>query len=149
MDGDGQNVATDIRAIADLLRSQPDGPTPLVAGIRPYRKDTVSRRIATRIANPIRRWALRDDCPDSGCGIKGYARSAFLRLPVFEGMHRFLPALFRHYGHPLIFRPVTHRARRHGDSKYTNWRRALVGIVDLLGVVWLRKRTTVPTVDGD
>ena len=148
MDGDGQNLADDIRAIADQALAHGSGPPPLIAGIRTRRLDTLSRRIATRIANPIRRWALRDDCPDSGCGIKAYRRDAFLRLPVFEGMHRFLPALFRLYGHPLVFRPVAHRAREHGQSKYTNWRRALVGIVDLLGVVWLRQRTHVPQVDG-
>lgn len=149
MDGDGQNIATDIRAIADRIGAIADRPSPLVAGIRKYRKDTIWRRIATKIANPIRRRLLRDDCPDSGCGIKAFRRDAFLRLPIFEGMHRFLPALFGLYGHPLICHPVDHRERRHGSSKYTNLGRAVVGVFDLMGVIWLRKRTRMAAVDGD
>ena len=141
MDADGQNVGADIRAIADRVAGLADRPSPLIAGIRVDRQDTLSRRVASKIANPIRRLALGDDCPDSGCGVKAYRRDAFLRLPVFEGMHRFLPALFRLYGHPLELRPISHRARAAGVSKYSNWRRGLVGIVDLLGVVWLRGRT--------
>ena len=143
MDADGQNVGTDIRAIADRVAGWDGRPSPLVAGIRVNRQDTLSRRVASKIANPIRRLALGDDCPDSGCGVKAYRRDAFLRLPVFEGMHRFLPALFRLYGHPLELRPVSHRTRAAGISKYSNWRRALVGIVDLLGVLWLRRRTNL------
>ena len=149
MDGDGQNIAADIRGIADRLPALVDRPSPLVAGIRRYRRDTLSRRIATRIANPIRRRLLSDDCPDSGCGIKAFRRDAFLRLPVFEGMHRFLPALFGSQGHPLICHPVDHRERRHGRSKYTNLGRAVAGIFDLLGVIWLRGRTRLTAVDGD
>ncbi len=149
MDGDGQNIATDIRAIADQLPGLTQAPSPLVAGIRKYRKDTVWRRIATKIANPLRRRMLRDDCPDSGCGIKAFRRDAFLRLPIFEGMHRFLPALFRLYGHPLICHPVDHRERRHGGSKYTNLGRAVAGTFDLMGVIWLRKRTRQAVTDGD
>ena len=149
MDGDGQNVAADIRAIADRLPGLADRPSALVAGIRRHRQDTLSRRIATRIANPIRRRLLRDDCPDSGCGIKAFRRGAFLRLPVFEGMHRFLPALFRFYGHPLICHPVDHRGRQHGRSKYTNLGRAVAGFFDLLGVIWLRRRTRLTTVEAE
>ncbi len=149
MDGDGQNIAADIRAIAERLPGLTDRPSPLVAGIRQVRRDTIWRRIATRIANPIRRGLLRDECPDSGCGIKAYRRDAFLRLPIFEGMHRFLPALFQLYGHPLICHPVGHRERRHGGSKYTNLGRAIAGIFDLLGVLWLRRQTRLTAVDGD
>jgi dolichol-phosphate mannosyltransferase len=151
MDADGQNVAADIRAIADRVAglADEDRPSPLIAGIRVDRKDTASRRVASKIANPIRRAALGDDCPDSGCGVKAYRRDAFLRLPVFEGMHRFLPALFKLYGHPLEMRPIAHRPRSAGVSKYSNWRRALVGAVDLLGVLWLRRRTARTEVAGD
>lgn len=149
MDADGQNVAADIRAIADQVAALEDGRSPLIAGIRVDRKDTASRRVASKIANPIRRAALGDDCPDSGCGVKAYRRDAFLRLPVFEGLHRFLPALFKLYGHPLEMRPVSHRPRSGGVSKYSNWRRALVGVVDLLGVLWLRRRTRLTEVAGD
>lgn len=143
MDADGQNVAADIRAIADRVVGLDARPSPLIAGIRTNRRDTLSRRVASKIANPVRQWALGDACPDSGCGVKAYRRDAFLRLPVFEGMHRFLPPLFNLYGHPLELQPIGHRPRHAGSSKYTNWRRALVGIVDLLGVLWLRRRTAV------
>jgi dolichol-phosphate mannosyltransferase len=149
MDADGQNVAADIRAIADRVAGLTERPSPLIAGIRVDRKDTASRRVASKIANPVRRAALGDDCPDSGCGVKAYRRDAFLRLPVFEGMHRFLPALFKLYGHPLEMRPIAHRPRSGGVSKYSNWRRALVGVVDLLGVLWLRRRTGLTEIAGD
>ena len=149
MDADGQNVGRDIRAIADRVAGLDDRPSPLIAGIRVDRQDTLSRRLASKVANPIRRLTLGDDCPDSGCGVKAYRRDVFLRLPVFEGMHRFLPALFRLYGHPLELRPVSHRSRAAGISKYTNWRRAVVGIFDLLGVLWLRMRTKVVETRGD
>jgi dolichol-phosphate mannosyltransferase len=76
--------------------------------------------------------------------MKVFRRADFLMLPVFEGMHRFLPALFQKYGHPLVCQPVSHRPRLLGQSKYTNFGRALVGIADLAGVIWLRARTHVP-----
>ena len=117
------------------------------------RDDPVSRLIATRIANGIRASLLGDHCPDTGCGVKVFRREDFLLLPCFEGMHRFLPALFQRYGHPLINHPVRHRARLKGVSKYTNWGRALVGVFDLMGVAWLVRRTQAPRVsieaDGD
>ena len=115
-----------------------------MAGVRVRRNDPASRLVATRIANGLRRAVLNDDCPDTGCGLKVFRREDFLMLPVFEGMHRFLPALFARYGHPLINREVSHRPRTAGKSKYTNWGRALVGVVDLLGVIWLTRRTRVP-----
>ena len=149
MDGDGQNLASDIRTIADRVAALSDRPSPLLAGVRVDRQDTRSRLIASRIANPIRRWALGDDCPDSGCGVKAYRRDAFLLLPTFEGMHRFLPALFKLYGHPVVLHPIAHRARLGGVSKYSNWRRAFVGVFDLIGVLWLRRRTRLPAVEGD
>ena len=143
MDGDGQNDPQDV---AEMLRAAwcAEGPAPLVAGVRVHRNDPRSRLIATRIANGFRQAVLHDHCPDTGCGLKVFRREDFLLLPVFEGMHRFLPALFARYGHPLINREVGHRARLKGVSKYTNWGRALVGIVDLLGVIWLTRRTHPP-----
>ena len=76
--------------------------------------------------------------------MKVFARDAFLLLPCFEGMHRFFPALFQRYGHPLINHPVKHRPRAAGSSKYTNIGRAFVGIFDMMGVIWLTRRTTAP-----
>ena len=103
-----------------------------------------SRRFATKFANGLRQALLHDNCPDTACGLKAFRRDTFLRLPVFEGMHRFLPALFQTYGHPLICCPVNHRPRLAGVSKYTNFGRAVVGLADLLGVIWLRRRTRLP-----
>ena len=143
LDGDGQNDPADL---PDMLRvaAAAVGPSPLVAGVRVRRNDPVSRLIATRIANGFRSAVLGDQCPDTGCGVKVFDRDSFLLLPCFEGMHRFLPALFLKYGHPIINHPVQHRARLKGVSKYTNWGRALVGIFDMMGVIWLTRRTTAP-----
>ncbi|MBX7249889.1 MAG: glycosyltransferase family 2 protein [Caulobacteraceae bacterium] len=150
MDGDGQNDPLDIVQMAQLAWSvDPAAASPLVAGVRRRREDPWSRKVATRIGNGIRQALLRDGCPDTGCGLKLFERGAFLRLPVFEGMHRFFPALFARYGHPLILHDVRHRPRAAGASKYTNWGRALVGVGDLLGVAWLRSRTRAPAVLGE
>ncbi|MDX2234190.1 MAG: glycosyltransferase [Hyphomonadaceae bacterium] len=142
MDGDGQNDPIDIVKMLDLALAA--GGSPLVAGVRRRRNDPLSRLVATRIANGIRQAILNDGCPDTGCGLKLFEREKFLLLPVFEGQHRFLPALFKTYGHPLILHDVNHRARSAGVSKYSNIGRALVGIVDMAGVVWLRARTRAP-----
>ncbi len=143
MDGDGQNDPRDVVAMLQAAWAAP-GIAPLVAGVRVRRNDPRSRLVATRVANGFRQAVLQDHCPDTGCGLKVFRRQDFLLLPVFEGMHRFLPALFARYGHPLINREVGHRARTAGKSKYTNWGRALVGVVDLLGVIWLTRRTRAP-----
>jgi dolichol-phosphate mannosyltransferase len=148
MDGDGQNDPLDV---AEMLKAAwaaqetGDAPAPIVAGIRVRRNDPASRLIATKIANGLRSRVLGDRCPDTGCGLKVFKRDDFLLVPLFEGMHRFLPALFQRYGHPLICMPVRHRARLLGQSKYTNWGRALVGVVDLAGVIWLTRRTHLPS----
>jgi dolichol-phosphate mannosyltransferase len=143
MDGDGQNSADDVPRLLDLAWDSGE-PSPLVAGIRTRRRDPWSRRVATKFANGLRRALLHDHCPDTACGLKAFRRDIFLRLPVFEGMHRFLPALFQTYGHPLVCCSVTHRPRLAGRSKYTNFGRAMVGLSDTLGVIWLQRRTRLP-----
>ncbi|MET0181900.1 MAG: glycosyltransferase family 2 protein [Caulobacterales bacterium] len=143
LDGDGQNDPADLPAMLEKAWAT-GGMGPIVAGVRERRNDPMSRLIATRIANGFRSAVLGDKCPDTGCGVKVFQRDAFLLLPCFEGMHRFLPALFGTYGHPLINHPVRHRARMMGKSKYTNWGRALVGVFDLMGVIWLQRRTKAP-----
>jgi dolichol-phosphate mannosyltransferase len=143
MDGDGQNSADDIPRLLAMAWASGE-PSPLVAGIRTRRRDPWSRRVATKVANGLRQALLHDQCPDTGCGLKAFRRDIFLRLPVFEGMHRFLPALFQTYGHPLVCCAVTHRARLAGRSKYTNFGRAVVGLSDTLGVIWLQRRTRLP-----
>lgn len=148
MDGDGQNDPEDLAAMVRIAQAE-TGPPPLVAGIRVRRDDPWARRVATRVANGLRRRLLRDGCPDTACGMKVFRREDFLRLPCFEGMHRFLPALFRRLGRPVLHHPVRHRARRAGASKYTNLGRALVGITDLLGVAWLLRRMRPARLLGD
>jgi dolichol-phosphate mannosyltransferase len=141
MDGDGQNDPADLARMVAAARTANAGP-PLIAGIRSRRHDPLARRLATRFANGLRSRVLGDGCPDTGCGMKVFRRDDFLQLPCFEGMHRFLPALFRRYGRPVVNHPVSHRARKAGASKYTNLGRALVGITDLFGVIWLLRRMT-------
>jgi len=149
MDGDGQNDPGDIeQLLARLAQPGATGPA-LVGGIRTQREASGSRRWASLFANWIRDRALNDDCPDTGCGIKVYWRDAFLRLPFFTSMHRYMPALFITYGHKVDYLPVNDRSRIAGVSKYSNLGRALVGIYDLIGVTWLRKRTSAPTVAED
>jgi dolichol-phosphate mannosyltransferase len=148
MDGDGQNDPGDIGRL--LKRLGPPGREPaMVAGIREGRKGPGSRKAASRFANWIRDTVLADGCPDTGCGIKLYRRDAFLELPFFTSMHRYLPAFFLSYGHEIAYEPVNDRPRLRGASKYTNLGRALIGLYDLVGVSWLRKRTLIPPVAED
>jgi dolichol-phosphate mannosyltransferase len=121
----------------------------MAAGIRAGRKGPGSRKVASRLANSIRDKVLADGCPDTGCGIKLYRRDAFLALPFFTSMHRYLPALFLTYGHEIAYEAVNDRPRLRGASKYTNLGRALIGLYDLVGVSWLRKRTLIPPIAED
>ena len=149
MDGDGQNDPRDIeKLIARLAPPAGDGPA-LVGGVRRDRKASSSKRWASSSANWIRDRALKDNCPDTGCGIKVYWREAYLRLPYFNSMHRYMPALFLSYGQHVDYVPVNDRPRRAGVSKYSNLGRAVVGLYDLFGVIWLRKRTHVPRIAED
>jgi dolichol-phosphate mannosyltransferase len=149
MDGDGQNDPRDIARLIDRLAPPGAKGPALVGGIRTERKADGSKRLASRAANWIRDRVLNDDCPDTGCGIKTFWREAFLRLPYFSGMHRYLPALFLTYGHETAYVPVNDRPRVAGQSKYSNFGRALLGLYDLVGVSWLRKRTKVPLIVED
>lgn len=144
MDGDGQNDPRDIAGLAALLLRPEQPDVALAGGIRVTRRAESSKRLASRFANWLRNAVLDDGCPDTGCGIKVFRREAFLDLPYFSGMHRYLPALFRAYGHAAVYSPVNDRPRRAGVSKYTNLGRALIGIYDLVGVTWLIRRTVLP-----
>lgn len=148
LDGDGQNDPADI---PKLLAKRDESPADvkLFAGWRVNRKDTGSKRWASKFANGIRSRMLRDATPDTGCGIKLFEREAFLDLPYFDHMHRYLPALMQRAGWKTISVPVNHRHRASGVSKYNNLNRALVGLRDLRGVAWLivrSKRTAVEEV---
>lgn len=148
MDGDGQNDPKDIPRLLARLGAQGEEPA-MVAGIRTGRKAKGSRKAASRFANWIRDRVLADGCPDTGCGLKLYRRDAYLALPYFSSMHRYLPAFFLSYGHEIAYEPVNDRPRLAGASKYTNLGRALIGLYDLVGVSWLRKRTTIPPIVED
>ena len=140
LDGDGQNDPADIPKLLAMREASPD-PIKLFAGWRVDRKDTGSKRLASKWANAIRSRLLRDETPDTGCGIKLFEREAFLDLPYFDHMHRYLPALMQRAGWQVKSVPVNHRARGTGVSKYNNLNRALVGIADLRGVGWLIRRS--------
>jgi len=142
LDGDGQNDPADIpRLLAARDAAPPE--VKLFAGWRVDRKDSGSKRWASRWANAIRARMLRDDTPDTGCGIKLFEREVFLDLPYFDHMHRYLPALVQRAGWKTVSVPVNHRERTAGVSKYTNLGRALVGIRDLRGVAWLIARSRI------
>jgi dolichol-phosphate mannosyltransferase len=149
MDGDGQNDPADIPNLLKRLGTPGLAGPALVGGVRTQRKAKGSRRVASRLGNNVRQAILKDNCPDSGCGIKVFWREAYLRLPFFTSMHRFNPALFLMYGHKVDYQPVNDRPRLAGQSKYTNFNRALLGIYDLIGIVWLRRRTRVPQIEED
>ena len=145
LDGDGQNDPADIpQLIAERAKAAPE--VKLFAGWRVNRQDSGSKRWASKWANAIRSRMLRDDTPDTGCGIKLFEREAFLDLPHFNHMHRYLPALMQRAGWKTVSVPVHHRHRTAGVSKYNNLNRALVGISDLRGVAWLIKRGKVTRV---
>ena len=145
LDGDGQNDPGDILKLL-AAREAADPQTRLFAGWRVERKDTASKRWASRWANRIRQRLLHDETPDTGCGIKLFERAAFLDLPYFDHMHRYLPALMQRAGWKTVSVPVSHRPRGSGQSKYTNLGRALVGVRDLVGVSWLIQRSHVTAI---
>jgi len=146
LDGDGQNNPADIPQLLNALKEGIE----LVGGNRRHsRRDTWIKRISSVIANGVRAWMLQDDTPDTGCGLKLFSREAFLDLPYFDHMHRFLPALIKRRGGQIISIPVSHRPRSHGQSNYGTIDRLLVGIVDLFGVAWLQRRSKLPQINKD
>jgi dolichol-phosphate mannosyltransferase len=140
LDGDGQNDPADIPKLL-AIRGESQSGIKLFAGWRVNRQDSGSKRWASKWANAIRSRMLSDNTPDTGCGIKLFERAAFMDLPYFDHMHRYLPALMLRAGWQVKSVPVNHRARGAGQSKYNNLNRALVGIADLRGVSWLIKRS--------
>lgn len=142
IDGDRQNDPADIPLMLDLTDTDPT--LDLVCGIRRQRQDTLSKRLASRFANAVRRALLRDDCPDTGCGLKLIRRELFCDLPAIDCLHRFIPALVKGRGLAYANMPVNDRPRVAGVSKYTNLHRAAVGLWDLFGVMWLIRRQQRP-----
>jgi hypothetical protein len=116
----------------------------LVGGRRAKRRDSAAKRLASRLGNGVRKQLLQDRADDTGCGLKAFRREVFLRLPYFDHIHRYLPALVLREGFDIAFEDVNHRPRVTGASKYNNLGRAWVSISDLLGVLWLRSRARSP-----
>ena len=145
LDSDGQNDPADLPAMLDQL-TRADAPDTLamVGGRRVKRRDTVAKRAASRFGNGVRKRLLRDEADDTGCGIKVFRRDAFLQLPYFDHIHRYLPALMLREGYSCEYRDVNHRERGAGTSKYTNLGRAAVSVADLRGVRWLLSRARSP-----
>jgi dolichol-phosphate mannosyltransferase len=150
LDGDGQNDPADIPALlAHAEREEAAGARPLlIAGHRTRRRDSAVKRVSSRLANRIRASLLRDATPDTGCGLKLFRREAFLAVPHFDHMHRFLPALFIRAGGRVVSVPVNHRPRERGRSNYGTWDRLKAGVFDLFGVFWLQQRWKRPEVEG-
>ena len=146
LDGDGQNDPADI---LKLMAAVTDGIELAGGNRRASRRDTWIKRISSVIANTVRAKMLNDDTPDTGCGLKLFKRDAFLDLPYFDHMHRFLPALIKRRGGKIVSVPVTHRNREYGQSNYGTLDRLMVGVVDLLGVAWLQRRAKIPQITQD
>jgi dolichol-phosphate mannosyltransferase len=150
LDGDGQNPPSELPKLYAPLLADAGGRLGLVAGQRVARQDTLSKRLASKAANTLRAWLLSDGTRDTGCGLKGFRRDAFLALPYFNHMHRYLPALFRRDGWQVALVDVAHKERMAGRSKYSNLQRAVVGAYDLIGVAWLiRRRKQARIVSGE
>lgn len=147
LDGDGQNDPADIPSLLARLRiAKPDENLHMLAGWRANRRDTWLRRVSSKVANGVRSGLLKDATPDTGCGLKVFGRETFLRLPYFDHMHRFLPALVQRQGGRVESVVVNHRPRERGTSKYGLHNRLWVGIVDLFGVMWLIRRAKQPVI---
>jgi glycosyltransferase involved in cell wall biosynthesis len=143
MDGDGQNDPADAPRLAERLKSAPQT-LAMVGGERVKRQDSNAKRFASKFGNGVRGWLLKDGALDTGCGLKAFRREAFLRLPYFDHIHRYLPALMIREGYDIVFEPVNHRHRETGVSKYTNFGRLKASVSDLLGVLWLQSRARLP-----
>lgn len=143
LDGDGQNDPADGPRLVDALLAAP-ADLAMVGGERVKRQDTWRKRMASRLGNGVRKRLLKDTANDTGCGLKAFRREAFLRLPYFDHIHRFLPALMLREGYRTQFLPVNHRHRQTGRSKYTNLGRLWASLSDLFGVIWLQSRARHP-----
>jgi len=143
LDGDGQNDPADGPGLVDALLAGPPE-LAMVGGQRVKRQDSRAKKVASKIGNGVRRRLLKDDAADTGCGLKAIRREVFLRLPYFDHIHRYLPALVIREGYRSEYRPVNHRHRETGRSKYTNLGRLWASLSDLFGVMWLQSRARSP-----
>ncbi len=150
LDGDGQNDPADLPAMLARWHAAPQETRPrlMITGWRAARRDNGLRKLSSKVANGVRSRLLNDGIPDSGSGIKLLPRALFLDLPRFDHMHRFMAALVIRAGGAVETARVNHRPRQRGTSKYGVWNRLWVGIVDLLGVMWLMRRARNPVVEN-
>ena len=139
LDADLQNDPADLEGMLAVSEGWD-----AVVGYRVRREDDWLRRLSSRIANSIRNRLSGDRVRDTGCGLKLLRAEAVRKLPVFDGMHRFLPTLLRYHGFRVQEHPVSHHPRVAGRSKYGVWNRALRAFVDLLAVRWMRSRIIDP-----
>jgi len=146
LDGDGQNDPADIPTLYGALKEAPNLDHLLVTGYRTKRQDAWIKRISSKAANKVRSGLLGDNTPDTGCGLKAFTRTAFLNMPHFDHMHRFLPALMIRLGGSVVSLEVNHRPRERGISNYGTLDRLTVGIIDLLGMLWLQRRLNKPEI---
>lgn len=145
LDGDGQNDPADIPALfKQITREDAPQDLALVGGHRAKRQDSWAKKLGSRFGNGVRKKLLKDQADDTGCGLKVFTREAFLRLPYFDHVHRYIPALMLREGYEIEFCDVNHRHREFGVSKYTNFGRLMVSIADLRGVMWLNRRARNP-----
>jgi len=145
LDSDGQNDPADIpKLYKQLTREDAPKQLAMVGGRRAKRIDSAAKKLASRFGNGVRKRLLKDEADDTGCGLKLFRKDAFLALPYFDHIHRYIPALMLREGYAIEFADVNHRAREFGVSKYTNLGRLKVSIADLRGVIWLRKRMKLP-----
>lgn len=146
LDGDGQNDPADIPLLLEVWKreSGKTGTLGLVAGQRMKRQDSWIKRVSSRVGNGVRQWLLNDGTRDTGCGLKLFSRDAFLALPYFDHIHRYLPAMMLREGYRIAHADVNHRPRSHGTSKYGTLDRLLVSLSDLVGVRWLLRRSRRP-----
>jgi len=132
LDGDGQNNPKDIEIITEKFFASPK--YKLIGGIRKKRKDSFVKIVSSRLANFFRMIVLKDNCKDTGCSLKIFDKKIFLEFPFFDGIHRFLPAMFNGYGYKTFFVDVDHRPRLYGKTKYGTFRRLIKGILDIIKV---------------
>ena len=132
IDGDGQNDPADIPKLINKYFES--NKLKLLGGIRSKRKDSLIKVLSSKIANKIRSKILNDGCQDTGCSLKVFDKKIFLTFPYFDGMHRFIPALYKGYGFETNFIDVNHRKRKYGTSKYGTMNRLFKGIRDLIKV---------------
>jgi dolichol-phosphate mannosyltransferase len=137
LDGDGQNDPADLPKLVQLVVSHQ---TDMANGYRNRRQDHLGRKLASRIANSFRNAVTGRSVRDVGCSTRVFRRECVLHLPLFAGMHRFLPTLVAQQGFRIAELPVNHRPRRTGVTKYTIRNRLWVGLLDTFGVWWLRRR---------